>query len=258
MQTLRLGSRGEDVEKWQYFLRGRELLMTEVNGEFGASTHQATQEFQSRHGLLDDGIVGNRTFAEAMRIGFSAVQDDPSLPDTLDGPPKPPFNALGPTGRNQVFGSFTYETAPAPGNPEAIRVTSSWAQENLLRINIPQLAGIKGVPSSGELLLHKLAAPRVAQLFERWEQAGLSKLVLTFGGAYTPRFVRGKLGVLSAHAHGTAFDINVAWNGFGIHPANVGAKGSVRELVPLANELGFYWGGHFTKRDGMHFELVKV
>jgi hypothetical protein len=33
----------------------------------------------------------------------------------------------------------------------------------------------------------------------------------------------------------------------------------VRELVPIANELGWYWGGHYRKRlDGMHFELVKV
>jgi len=29
------------------------------------------------------------------------------------------------------------------------------------------------------------------------------------------------------------------------------------KLVPIANELGFYWGGHFTRRDGMHFELAK-
>jgi len=27
--------------------------------------------------------------------------------------------------------------------------------------------------------------------------------------------------------------------------------------VPLANEHGFYWGGHFRHRpDGMHFEIA--
>ena len=35
-------------------------------------------------------------------------------------------------------------------------------------------------------------------------------------------------------------------------------KGSVRQLVPIANELGFYWGGHFNRRDGMHFEMARI
>jgi hypothetical protein len=37
----------------------------------------------------------------------------------------------------------------------------------------------------------------------------------------------------------------------------VGEKGSVRELVPIANRWGFYWGGHYNGRpDGMHFEVA--
>lgn len=35
-------------------------------------------------------------------------------------------------------------------------------------------------------------------------------------------------------------------------------KGSVRELVPIANEHGFYRGGHFSRRDGMHVELAQL
>jgi len=31
----------------------------------------------------------------------------------------------------------------------------------------------------------------------------------------------------------------------------------VRELVASANELGFFWGGHFSQpKDGMHFEFA--
>jgi len=37
-----------------------------------------------------------------------------------------------------------------------------------------------------------------------------------------------------------------------------GDKGSVRKLVPIANERGFYWGGRFSRRDGMHFELAQL
>jgi hypothetical protein len=73
-----------------------------------------------------------------------------------------------------------------------------------------------------------------------------------------PRFIRGSHSVLSNHAYGTAFDINAPWNALGVRPALVGKPGSVRELVPLAAEHGFAWGGHFrTRPDGMHFELVR-
>jgi hypothetical protein len=83
-------------------------------------------------------------------------------------------------------------------------------------------------------------------------------LVLTWEGSFAPRFVRGSNVTLSNHAWGTAFDINYAWNTLGAQPALRGQKGSVRELVPIANEFGFYWGGHFKGRaDGMHFEVAR-
>ena len=51
---------------------------------------------------------------------------------------------------------------------------------------------------------------------------------------------------------------NRFWNKLGAEPARRGAKGSVFDLVPLANRHGFYWGGHFAKRrDGMHFEFAR-
>jgi hypothetical protein len=63
---------------------------------------------------------------------------------------------------------------------------------------------------------------------------------------------------LSNHAFGSAFDINAGQNGLGRIPAAVGAYGSVRELVPIAHRFGFYWGGHFSRADGMHFEVAKL
>ena len=81
--------------------------------------------------------------------------------------------------------------------------------------------------------------------------------VLTWDGSFAPRFVRGSRTVLSNHAFGTAFDINAALNPRGTRPLLVGKKGSVRELVTIANDHGFYWGGHFVaKPDGMHFEIA--
>src|SRR5262245_36470301 len=105
MQTLRLGSQGEDVRAWQFFLRGLELFMGDANGTFDAATKAATQEFQRRHALVDDGIVGNRTFGTAMQQGFHVVTDDPALPDTLEFPPKPAFKALSVEGKRAAFGA---------------------------------------------------------------------------------------------------------------------------------------------------------
>ena len=109
---------------------------------------------------------------------------------------------------------------------------------------------------SARIAFHRLAEKQLRKLFSDWEKEGLTSLILTYGGSYVPRFVRGRPGVLSNHAFGSAFDINVAWNGLGRVPAFVGQKGSVRELVKLANKNGFFWGGHFTRLDGMHFEIA--
>jgi hypothetical protein len=49
------------------------------------------------------------------------------------------------------------------------------------------------------------------------------------------------------------------WNRLGAIPALDGQEGSVRELAGLANEYGFYRGGHYRKRpDGMHVEVSKL
>ena len=90
------------------------------------------------------------------------------------------------------------------------------------------------------------------------ERDGLISLVRSWGGSFVPRYVRGSATNLSNHAWGTAFDIDAEWNPRGALPVLRGRVGSVRELVPRAHELGFYWGGHFSRRDGMHFEIARL
>ena len=67
------------------------------------------------------------------------------------------------------------------------------------------------------------------------------KHILTFDGAYAPRFIRCSNKTLSNHAFGTAFDINADKNPLGAQPALAGRKGCVFELVPTAHQFGFYW-----------------
>jgi D-alanyl-D-alanine carboxypeptidase len=175
-------------------------------------------------------------------------------------PPTPDFPPLvSAADRQSLFSPFRFAPAPRPGNPEAIRILDGWEKLNIVEVEIPQLVGVEGAPQNGVVRFHRVAAEQLQGLFRAWHDAGLIHLVETWGGSFVPRFIRGSRSVLSNHAFGTAFDINAAWNGLGVQPVRVGAHGSVRELVPIANKFGFFWGGHYTKRrDGMHFEVAKL
>jgi hypothetical protein len=260
MRILKEGLKGPDVKQWQNFLIGQGFDPGLADGRFGPRVHQATLAFQSRFGLTADGIVGNATWGQAMVLGLPVLDDPPTGDETgPDFPPKPSFAPLTTTTERQaLFGRFRFEADPVPGNRENIRILDDWEARNIVRVQIPQLVGVSGASSTGAVPFHRLAADQLLRLWKAWEHAGLLQLVKTWGGSFAPRVVRGSDKNLSNHAFGTAFDINVAFNPLGARPAMVGRPGSVRQLVPIANELGFYWGGHFTRLDGMHFEVAKL
>lgn len=257
MKQIKLGSTGNDVKKWQYFLLGQELYPGPIHGKFDEAVNEATKKFQLQYQLKDDGIVGNKTVGQAMLLGFGlVVNNTPDDRSTDAFPPKPGFAPLVSNAeRQRVFGKMEYVSDPQPKNPESIKITNNWAKENIVKISVRQLIPIKGTDT---VYFHKKGANQLIRLFEDWEKAGLMNHVLTWGGTYLPRFVRGSRTSLSNHAYGTAFDINIEWNKLGVVPALAGKKGSVRELVELAHHHGFYWGGHFSRRDGMHFEVAKI
>lgn len=264
MQTLRKGSRGDEVVRWQQYLRGQDFdpvfHQVEADGAFGETTEKATKAFQQHHGMTPDGIVGNRTWGKAMEQGLDLIHEEDEGEDGPNWPP-PPKN-LSPLVRNEermeFFGKFEFVSDPKPENPEAIRITDHWERDNIVKIEVPQLKGVSNAPKSSQVRFHGKVADQAAALFKAWQDAGLIVHVLTWGGAYVSRYVRGSRTTLSNHAFGSAFDINVDWNRLGSRPALRGEHGSVRELVSLANEHGFYWGGHYSKRlDGMHFEFAR-
>ncbi|MHA6247954.1 M15 family metallopeptidase [Pontibacter sp. CAU 1760] len=256
MKVLKIGDKGADVKRWQFFLTGQLLNPGAVDGLFGDMTKKATEAFQGLYGLQPDGIVGNRTMGMAMTLGFGLLDDDRQGILGEHWPPKPNFRPLiSHRDRASIFGHFRYKSQPRPDNPEHIEVLDNWAHQHIVRVEVPQLARVMGGVG---VYFHRMAAAQLQQLWREWEQHHLLRLVLTWHGAYAPRFIRGSRTQLSNHAFGTAFDINYAWNMLGTQPALVGQKGSVRELVAIANQNGFYWGGHFTRSDGMHFELAWV
>ena len=262
IDILRNGSTGPAVTRWQNFLIGQGHLGGEADGDFGDLTERATKAFQRTHDLSSDGIVGPATLGQALRLGFDIGFTDRVAPETnpvLVGEAE--LRPATARTRERLFGRFDYEPAPTAQNPETIRILGGWEAANIELLTLPQLQGIPvfGTPSSGRLRFHVKAVAQLKALWAAWEQAGLLARILTFDGAYNPRFVRGSRSTLSNHAFGSAFDINTQWNRLGAIPALEGRTGSVRELVGIANEFGFFWGGHFRGRpDGMHFEVARL
>lgn len=263
VNILRLESSGPDVKRWELFLAGQGHLRGTVDDEFDADTDRATRAFQRAHGLSADGVVGPKTLGAALSDGFDIGFVDRQrgaaeaiLPEPTD------LRPLSVAQRQKLFGPLQFAPAPTSSNPEAIRITNGWDTTNVVTVTVPQLVGklvFGTTPSKGRMQFHKLAALQLQALWAAWEGAGVLDRVLTYDGAYNPRFVRGSTTELSNHAFGTAFDINQKWNPLGAIPALAGREGSVRELVEIANEHGFFWGGHFKNRpDGMHFEVARI
>lgn len=269
--NIKIGSTGEHVRRIQYFLNSLGHYPYVVDGFFGEATANAVKLYQAQEGIPQSGEIGNWTLARMLSdrlqlIGGGKVPLTSSpkrlvasvVPNALEGddfPPRPPFRPL--TGNDQrarVFGKYEFRSAPEKGNPEAIEILGDWEDKNIELVQIPELAEVtKGRVK--QLRFHKRGVYAVKSLWSAWGKAGLLDRVLTYEGAFVPRFIRGSRETLSNHAFGSAFDVNYEWNRLGQVPAFVGQKGCVRELVELAHKFGFYWGGHFSRRDAMHFEV---
>lgn len=153
--------------------------------------------------------------------------------------------------RERAFGKFSYKLFPKWG-PGAIAILGDWERQNIAQVQLPFLR-------DKPVRFNARAAKQLVALWQAWLDAGLADRVKTWDGGFVPRFVRGSSTQLSNHSWGTAFDINARWNGLGKVPALAGQEGSVRELVRLANQHGFWWGGHYRSRlDGMHFEVARL
>lgn len=235
--TEKLGQTGPDVTRWQLFLIGQCFHPGPADGNFTEETNKATIDFQKQNTLDPDDTTPN----------------GPNFP----APPGLELLASN-AARQKIFGNFAYITKPIPGNPENILITDNWQRDNIVAAIIPQLLCVSAAPHDGRIWFNKNAVSQMTTLWAAWEKAGLLDRVLTWGGSFVPRFVRGSTTQLSNHSFGTAFDINMAFNGLSVEPARIRQNGSVRELVSIAKSNGFYWGGHFQRRDRMHFEIAQL
>jgi peptidoglycan hydrolase-like protein with peptidoglycan-binding domain len=258
LPALQVGMHGARVAAWQAFLLGQGFGGGPTDGYFGEHTRDATKAFQRKYKLEEDGVAGRATLLKAAALGFELIEEPADDTTSSNFPPRPSFSPLVTNPQQEaVLGHYDYVPAPTRDNPEGIRILGTWERDNIVRVPIPQLRKALGNRAPETMAFHRLAAKQLQGMWADWEKAKLLDRVLTYDGSFVPRFVRGSRSALSNHAFGSAFDINERYNSLGKRPALVGKKGSVRELVPIANGWGFYWGGHYNRRpDGMHFEVA--
>jgi hypothetical protein len=101
------------------------------------------------------------------------------------------------------------------------------------------------------LYCNKAMVAPLTQAFKNLIATGFVKELKTWDGCFNVRKKRG-LASMSLHSWGVAIDVNAAWNGLGKTP--VLSAG----FVKCFTDAGFDWGGTWTRKDGMHFQLSKI
>ncbi len=91
----------------------------------------------------------------------------------------------------------------------------------------------------------------LTQAFTNLINTGKVAELKTWDGCFNIRKKRG-LSSMSLHSWGIAIDVNAAWNGLGKDPV------LSPEFVKCFTDAGFDWGGTWTRKDGMHFQLAKI
>jgi len=91
----------------------------------------------------------------------------------------------------------------------------------------------------------------LTKAFKNLIETGHVKELKTWDGCFNIRRKRGA-STPSLHSWGLAIDVNAAWNGFGKTPTLSSG------FVKCFTDAGFDWGGVWSKKDGMHFQLSKI
>src|SRR5262249_38672589 len=153
-----------------------------ADGVFGTKTYAATQAFQARYDLPPDGVAGNRTLGQAMRLGFVLVDDPVDAGDFgPNWPPPPSFPPLyGTANRQRLFGAFSFKPSPIAGNPENIEILGDWVEANIVWVEVAELSSLRGAPPDHKVQFHRRGVDQLIKLWESWRLAGLVDRVITW------------------------------------------------------------------------------
>jgi hypothetical protein len=256
MTTLKRGSKGREVESLQNFLNNFVDPDILTDGSFGEGTENAVRVAQSealKRGLKigsakPDGVVGPMTAGAFLQMGWQRFE-----PSKIDPNFAKPGHYTALTSVEKVF-RFGSPGAPAePPVPGGPIVANASFKSRLVTVDMRDYmtlpAGFQSV-----LTLNSLVKGQWIALFKDIEAAGHSGDLISCGGSYLPRYVRGSTKTFSSHAFATAIDLNAPQNWLGATPAREGEPGYLGNIVALGKKYYLYSGFWFARLDGMHIE----
>ena len=91
----------------------------------------------------------------------------------------------------------------------------------------------------------------LSKAFKNLIDTGHISELKTYDGCFNIRKKRG-LNSMSLHSWGVAIDVNAFENGLGVVPKLSAG------FVKCFTDAGFDWGGTWTRKDGMHFQLKTI
>jgi hypothetical protein len=122
-------------------------------------------------------------------------------------------------------------------------------QKSLVLFDVPTELEIGLIPK--RIYCNKDLVAPLTQAFKNLIATGHVKEIKTWDGCFNIRKKRG-LTSMSLHSWGIAVDINAFENGLGKTPKLSSG------FVKCFTDAGFDWGGTWTRKDGMHFQLSKI
>jgi len=122
-------------------------------------------------------------------------------------------------------------------------------ESNMVVWDVPTELEIGVIPK--KIYCNKDMVKPLEQAFKNLIQRNHVKELKTWDGCFNIRKKRG-LSSMSLHSWGIAIDVNAAWNGLNKTP--VLSAG----FVKCFTDAGFDWGGTWTRKDGMHFQLKSI
>lgn len=122
-------------------------------------------------------------------------------------------------------------------------------ESNMIVWDIPTNLEIGVIPK--KLYCNKDIVTPLTQAFTNLISIGKVNELKTWDGCFNIRKKRG-LSSMSLHSWGIAIDVNAAWNQLNMVPTLTPG------FVKCFTDAGFEWGGTWTRKDGMHFQLAKI
>lgn len=125
----------------------------------------------------------------------------------------------------------------------------SQSNPNLVLWDVPAELEIGVIPK--RIYCNKDMVAPLTAAFKALISTGCVTELKTWDGCFNIRKKRG-LSSMSLHSWGLAIDVNAFDNGLGQTPK------LSKLFVSCFTNNGFNWGGNWTRKDGMHFEIAHI